>query len=122
MRITDIKNPMIYLGIIGDVNAEFKINGGLQMDGIVMTVANFFEIDYQTLYTKSRKWDVLKYRQIAIYLMCKNKIPHKTIAKHFGMERTNVAWSRDAVKNMADTDSTYAINLKKLEFRTLSAN
>lgn len=71
------------------------------MEEIVKIVADYYNIFYKRIYEKTRKEEIRKARQIAMYLIA-YKYPEKkprVIAEHFGFDRATVLHSCKTVEN-----------------------
>ena len=108
MYHSDIKNKYINSSkfVLSDSKEQsFKFNY------IIELVVNFYGADKENIINKGRKFEVVKVRQIAQYLLRNNtKSPLASIGKYFnGKDHSTVINSIKSVNNMIDTDK----NVKK---------
>jgi len=96
------------------VSVENKI---ITPEKIQNTVSNYFHIDLKDIHSKSRKQEIVKARQIAMFL-CK-KYTNYSFA-HIGSiigkkDHTTVLYACRTVQDMIDIDKTFRIVMKDIE-------
>ena len=111
----------ILKNIVTDIDSEVGI------DYIQKTVSDYFNVSLDDLKAKTRKKEIVKARQVAMYFS-KDYTNHslKSIGYHFGgRDHSTVIHAVQSVNDMIDTNSKFRFSIdelkKKLKIRTAVA-
>jgi len=86
------------------------------IDYIQNEVAKFFNVSSELLAENTRKREVVKPRQIAVFLSKEFKVgTDKEIANKYNLDRTSVFSACKAVNKDSETDVKYAAELSQLK-------
>lgn len=88
----------------------------LSIQLISHSVCDYFKVDYDSVFSKSRKSSILEIRQIVMYLSYKF-LPksYKDIGDWFGMDHTTIMNSCTRIQNRLDTEKMYVKIIEDIE-------
>lgn len=103
-------NPMIWAGIP-------RVKKLITQDIILKNVCDVCEIDPEKLMAKTRTRNVVKARQIAMYLLRKKtSLSLKQIGSFFGgFDHGTIIYSCKTVENLMESDPQYNILVSKIQ-------
>jgi chromosomal replication initiator protein len=89
----------------------------VSVEEITKRVCDHFDMPFEQIISKSRKANIVKARQIAMYFSKKlTKSSLANIGKHFGnRDHSTVIHANEQVKNQIDTDPKYRKQVEELE-------
>ena len=107
LSISEIKNL---------IKNNIKPKRNIPIKDIVKAVADFYNLDEDVIYKKTRKKEVVKPRQLIMYLLREDfNIPYPTIGQKLGgRDHTTVIHSYEKVKNDLKIDSSLIDELNQI--------
>ncbi len=108
---------------LNEIKAFIKTNSGLKksvsVKDIIKAVAEFYNIDEETIYEKTRRKEVIKPRQVTMYILRVDyNISYPSIGQKLGgRDHTTVIHSCEKIKNSLLTDNS--LNQEILQIRSL---
>jgi chromosomal replication initiator protein len=98
------------------VRNSVKPKRDIALSDIIRTVANFYNVETDLLYEKTRRKEIVRSRQIAMYLLREDySISFPGIGKEFGgRDHTTVIHSCDKIKRELVEDSTLGYELDQI--------
>jgi len=107
-------SPEIYIGLHDSTKADIHL---ARFNWINIIVCDYFKISPHKVKETSRKREVVKVRQIAMYLMAKHsKITLKNIGEHFGgKNHSTVIYAKQTVEDLMDSDKKYKADVLAIE-------
>jgi len=80
---------------------------GVSVDDVVKKISNYYEIDERSIYEKTRKKEVVKPRQVIMYILREEfAVSYPSIGEKIGgRDHTTVIHSCDKIKDQLKTDS-----------------
>lgn len=114
---TQLKNKDVTLA---DVRRLLKNNirprRSVSIEEVVKRVARFYNLDEESIYKKSRKKEVVKPRQLIMYILREDfSIAYPTIGQKLGgRDHTTVIHSYEKIKRLSETNVTLAHEVQQI--------
>ncbi len=98
------------------IKASAKPKKTISVKDIVKVVADFYQIEEETIYEKTRRKEIIKPRQVAMYLLREDfSISYPSIGQKMGgRDHTTVIHSCEKIKNDLKTDSVLGQEINQL--------
>jgi len=87
----------------------------LTMDRIYFFVKKFYKLEGDVMKTRTRKWNIVKPRQICMYLMCDYHKLREIGAYFGGIDHTTVIHSRRTVTALMNQDAAYRSEVRQIK-------
>jgi chromosomal replication initiation ATPase DnaA len=97
--------------------SRVSIRAAKVIDMSIETVAEFFKLERTTVLSKCRSWEVAMPRMLMFYLIrkCAPEITFQIIGAYFKRNHGTVIHGCRRIKNLAETESTFAIKVETCE-------
>jgi len=105
---TQIKGkPLSLIEVQGIVKNNVRPQRGVSVDEIVKKIANYYEVEERSIYEKTRKKEVVKPRQIIMYVLREEfGVSYPSIGEKLGgRDHTTVIHSCEKIKTLLKSDS-----------------
>ncbi len=98
------------------IKASAKPKKSISVKEIVKIVADFYQIEEETIYEKTRRKEIIKPRQVAMYILREDfSISYPSIGQKMGgRDHTTVIHSCEKIKNDLKTDSILGQEINQL--------
>lgn len=98
------------------IRNNVKSKKSVPMEDVVKIVSDYYNIDMESIYKKTRKRDIVKPRQIIMYILREDySIAYPTIGEKIGgRDHTTVIHSYEKIKSNLETDSELAQDINQI--------
>lgn len=115
---TNLKNKELSLNEIKNIVKETtKPKRSVSIKEVIKTISDFYDIPEDSIYEKSRRKEVVKPRQVIMYILREDfKISYPTIGEKLGgRDHTTVIHSCEKIKNDIKVDSILSDEISKIK-------
>jgi chromosomal replication initiator protein len=115
---TNLKNKELSLNEIKNIVKETtKPKRSISIKEVIKTISDFYDIPEDSIYEKSRRKEVVKPRQVIMYILREDfKISYPTIGEKLGgRDHTTVIHSCEKIKNDIKVDSILSDEISKIK-------
>ena len=107
LNISDVKNM---------IKGTAKTKKAVSVKEIIKTVASFYNIEEESIYEKSRRKEVVKPRQLTMYILREDfNVSYPSIGEKMGgRDHTTVIHSCEKIKNDLKVDSALVQELEQI--------
>ncbi len=106
-----VKECMNTNNIIASINQYYMHKETEKIPMIIRSACKVFNISEGIIYSKNRKQDIVKARQLICYYVCINKIAtEEELANILGQNHSTINHGKKVYRNAFETNDSYIIN------------